>query len=136
MSKSYERKIKCIIRKKIQGLRRDIPLLTKLIPIDQIFDFDKSMLSNGRDKIIGTDDLESSLNPATEISNISKSANGATQFSSTTKVQEDSKNHQTYYNNYNELTEKHAKFIWAGSDSNQRPPPCQGGILTRLDHRP
>jgi hypothetical protein len=25
---------------------------------------------------------------------------------------------------------------WAGSDSNQRPPPCQGGILTRLDHRP
>jgi hypothetical protein len=26
--------------------------------------------------------------------------------------------------------------IWAGSDSNQRPPPCQGGILTRLDHRP
>ena len=26
--------------------------------------------------------------------------------------------------------------MWAGSDSNQRPPPCQGGILTRLDHRP
>jgi hypothetical protein len=25
---------------------------------------------------------------------------------------------------------------WAGSDSNQRPPPCQGGILTKLDHRP
>jgi hypothetical protein len=25
---------------------------------------------------------------------------------------------------------------WAGSDLNQRPPPCQGGILTKLDHRP
>jgi hypothetical protein len=25
---------------------------------------------------------------------------------------------------------------WAGSELNQRPPPCQGGILTRLDHRP
>ena len=28
------------------------------------------------------------------------------------------------------------KKKWAGSDSNQRSPPCQGGILTRLDHRP
>jgi hypothetical protein len=25
---------------------------------------------------------------------------------------------------------------WAGSELNQRSPPCQGGILTRLDHRP
>jgi hypothetical protein len=25
---------------------------------------------------------------------------------------------------------------WAGSDLNQRTPPCQGGILTKLDHRP
>ena len=28
------------------------------------------------------------------------------------------------------------KEKWAGSELNQRPPPCQGGILTRLDHRP
>ena len=34
----------------------------------------------------------------------------------------------------NSFALKNAK--WAGSDSNQRPPPCQGGILTRLDHRP
>jgi hypothetical protein len=27
-------------------------------------------------------------------------------------------------------------MTWAGSDSDQRPPPRQGGILTRLDHRP
>jgi hypothetical protein len=32
--------------------------------------------------------------------------------------------------------EMHKLSKWAGSDSNQRPPPCQGGILTRLDHRP
>jgi hypothetical protein len=25
---------------------------------------------------------------------------------------------------------------WAGRDLNSRPPPCQGGILTKLDHRP
>ncbi len=25
---------------------------------------------------------------------------------------------------------------WAGGDLNSGPPPCQGGILTRLDHRP
>jgi hypothetical protein len=25
---------------------------------------------------------------------------------------------------------------WAGRDLNPRSPPCQGGILTRLDHRP
>ena len=31
---------------------------------------------------------------------------------------------------------KASRLEWAGSDSNQRPPPCQGGILTRLDHRP
>ena len=32
--------------------------------------------------------------------------------------------------------ERERKEEWAESDSNQRPPPCQGGILTRLDHRP
>ena len=25
---------------------------------------------------------------------------------------------------------------WVGGDLNPRSPPCQGGILTRLDHRP
>jgi hypothetical protein len=28
------------------------------------------------------------------------------------------------------------KQEWAGRDLNPRPPPCQGGILTKLDHRP
>ena len=34
------------------------------------------------------------------------------------------------------INERENKEEWAESDSNQRPPPCQGGILTRLDHRP
>jgi hypothetical protein len=29
-----------------------------------------------------------------------------------------------------------AKVWWAGRDLNPRTPPCQGGILTKLDHRP
>jgi hypothetical protein len=33
-----------------------------------------------------------------------------------------------------EINGKTAK--WAGSDLNQRTPPCQGDILTKLDHRP
>jgi hypothetical protein len=37
---------------------------------------------------------------------------------------------------YHETKVNTTKAKWAGSDSNQRPPPCQGGILTRLDHRP
>jgi hypothetical protein len=28
------------------------------------------------------------------------------------------------------------KIEWADRDSNSRSPPCQGGIITRLDHRP
>ncbi len=38
--------------------------------------------------------------------------------------------------NLSKLTENSLISEWAESDSNQRPPPCQGGILTRLDHRP
>jgi hypothetical protein len=29
-----------------------------------------------------------------------------------------------------------AQKWWAGRDLNPRTPPCQGGILTKLDHRP
>jgi hypothetical protein len=32
--------------------------------------------------------------------------------------------------------DKRKEKKWAGGDSNSGPPPCQGGILTRLDHRP
>ena len=29
-----------------------------------------------------------------------------------------------------------SQIEWAGRDLNPRTPPCQGGILTKLDHRP
>jgi hypothetical protein len=32
--------------------------------------------------------------------------------------------------------EREKEGEWAGWDLNPRSPPCQGGILTRLDHRP
>ena len=35
-----------------------------------------------------------------------------------------------------EETEFRAYNGWAGRDLNPRFPPCQGGVLTRLDHRP
>jgi hypothetical protein len=37
------------------------------------------------------------------------------------------------------IRETHIKAlisVWAGRDLNPRTPPCQGGILTKLDHRP
>jgi hypothetical protein len=33
---SYERKIRCIIRKKIRTLQKELPLLSRLIPLHQI----------------------------------------------------------------------------------------------------
>ena len=33
-------------------------------------------------------------------------------------------------------TEIPSEIWWAGRDLNPRTPPCQGGILTKLDHRP
>jgi hypothetical protein len=37
---------------------------------------------------------------------------------------------------YEDDSKKKERKKWAGQDLNSRPPPCQGGILTRLDHRP
>ena len=34
------------------------------------------------------------------------------------------------------ISENNAQKEWAGRDLNPRTPPCQGGILTKLDHRP
>jgi hypothetical protein len=39
-------------------------------------------------------------------------------------------------NRDNERVLKERKEEWAERDLNSRSPPCQGGILTRLDHRP
>lgn len=57
--------------------------------------------------------------PATKISNVLKFEVCATEFSSTAKAQDYSKNNALSYNNYISLTEMKAnptKPIWAGSD--------------------
>lgn len=74
LSKSYERKLKCIIRKKADGLKKDIHLLTKLIPIEQIFDFED---------LFAVSKAKTDQKSATEISNSSLSGIDATEFSST-----------------------------------------------------
>ena len=38
--------------------------------------------------------------------------------------------------NHYRVENKKKEKEWAGQDLNSRSPPCQGGILTRLDHRP
>jgi hypothetical protein len=79
LSKSYERKLKWIIRKKAEGLRKDIRLLIKLIPIEQIFDFDNLAITKVKthQKIL----LQTKPH-ITEFSNADQYAYDATEFSS------------------------------------------------------
>lgn len=78
---------------------------------------------------------------ATEFSN--EECDGATKYNNSknpiniTKCSPNpSTNTPITHENLNKSSKNDLISIWAGSDSNQRPPPCQGGILTRLDHRP
>lgn len=50
VSGSYERKIKCLIRKKIENLKKELPLIAKIFPIDNLWnDVDASVdLKNDR----------------------------------------------------------------------------------------
>ncbi len=73
LSKSYERKLKCTIRKKAFGLRKHILLLTKLIPIEQILDVEV---------LFAVNKAKAGPQPATEISNLHQSLIRATDFSS------------------------------------------------------
>ena len=45
-------------------------------------------------------------------------------------------NCNTNYQTNSSSIENCAQIEWAGRDLNPRTPPCQGGILTKLDHRP
>ena len=82
VSKSYERKLKCVIRKKVEGLRKDLPLLSKLIPINQIFDFDNAKLSTSQDKVNEAHDIVNHSIQATKISNLIEPTIRATDISS------------------------------------------------------
>ena len=79
--------------------------------------------------------------PATEFSNVqcdgaTKNSNSRNAINITKSSPNPSTNKPISHENFNKSTKNDLISQWAGSDSNQRPPPCQGGILTRLDHRP
>jgi hypothetical protein len=81
LSKSYERKLKCTIRRKIEGLRKDILLLTKLIPIEQIFDFD-SLPSQQENRFLENVSNQNKKHGITKFRNINEDDSDATEFSS------------------------------------------------------
>jgi hypothetical protein len=186
VSQSYERKLKCLIRKKLEVLQREIPLLSKLLrnEVSSFADISKTTElgthcaknntwlneinqpvrlnnratefsnaeSNGIEIDIGKDIksqnsegfthlIMDNSTPATEFSN--GECDGATKYSNShdihnirSKPTNPSTNKPITRENLNKSSKNDLISIWAGSDSNQRPPPCQGGILTRLDHRP
>ena len=81
VSKSYERKLKCVIKRKIEVLKDELPLLSKILNIKEIL-LDATNTSESQI----TDDLDIlKLNQATEFSNHNDKDDGvATEFSNTT----------------------------------------------------
>ncbi len=189
VSQSYERKLKCLIGKKVEVLQKELPLLSRLLAGNSIMSSntcdqvrEPAPISNRNDQKhhdynIGKSDpsfkratkysnsqskrLESvsgeevnSLNlykssssvsdvstPATEFSNVeydaaTKNSNSKNPVNVTKYSPKPSTNTPMSHENLNKSIQNDLISEWAGSDSNQRPPPCQGGILTRLDHRP
>ncbi len=186
VSQSYERKLKCLIRKKLDALEKELPLLSKLLrnEVSSLADIstaiylaaqsakDKTSPNQPNQQLIHNNratkfsNLESngieidarevikSLNseefthmakdestPATEFSNVeygaaTKNDNSRNPINITKCSPNPSTIKPFSPENLNKSIQSDLISIWAGSDSNQRPPPCQGGILTRLDHRP
>ena len=189
VSQSYERKLKCLIRKKIDVLQKELLLLSKLLagqrvmsftPCDQVGEVVPLSNHNGQEHSNHNfETSDSSFKRATKYSNLDlkdieieadedvKSQNideidalikdnstAATEFSNVqfydaTKNSDSSNsiniarcfpnpltNTPISHENPDKSIQNDLISEWAGSDSNQRPPPCQGGILTRLDHRP
>ena len=76
LSDSYERKIRCIIRKKIRTLQKELPLLAQLIPLHQLVN-NKVNHTQSHHSLGATCNLD-----ATEFSNTSNNQIMATEFSS------------------------------------------------------
>ena len=78
VSKSYERKLKCLIKKKIDVLRKEIPLLSKLllnnsgISEDMVYRLKEAGRLTNFDKQTSTNELQQQLfnNQATKYSNM------------------------------------------------------------------
>ena len=81
VSKSYERKLKCVIKRKIEVLKDELPLLSKILNIEEIL---LDATNTSESQITGDIDILK-LNQATEFSNHNDKDDGvATEFSNTT----------------------------------------------------
>ncbi|MDF0680700.1 MAG: hypothetical protein P0116_07020 [Candidatus Nitrosocosmicus sp.] len=80
VSKSYERKLRCLIRKKVEVLQKELPLLSSIFAgnIKSVFseilnEKDGSRLASGQENIIKDFQYSINKNSATEFSNVSLS---------------------------------------------------------------
>ena len=177
VSKSYERKLKCLIKRKMDVLRKEIPLLSKLIldssgkyddimyrikEVGKLSSFDnhgsdnelnlritnnqatkysnsqfKSLECVDREgvKSLDLDKSSSSVDhdstPATEYSNVecdtaTKNSNSNNSINIARCSPNPLTNTPISHENLNKSIQNDLISEWAGSDSNQRPPPCQG----------
>ena len=63
VSKSYERKLKCLIRKKIEVLQKELPLLSKLSEKNRMNLIDNSMSSNTKPAHVKDDNEDQTFFP-------------------------------------------------------------------------
>ena len=134
VSRSCERKLKCMIRKKVEGQKKDIPLLSKLIPIEQLLDFDSLVAPSQTGSINESGGMVcSSRKPATEFSNSSMTNSlRATKFSKNQDFELDSsnltKNSKTLVDHSNQSNPAKAhileNFTNNGSNSYNTRPRC------------
>ena len=66
VSDSCERKLKCLIRKKAESLKAELPLLSKVFPITDLFGYDNK---DARMQNLGNPHVTNNTNHATKFSN-------------------------------------------------------------------
>jgi hypothetical protein len=136
VSKAIQRDIRYRIRRKLEILcAEELPLLMNKgwfgHDVNVLCQQGKFVFNADPRSVVGNDDGVAPNNDGYN--------NGGGRWSSSVKIQPKTwrkvnDNGQIPADVETKTTIKNTK--WAGSDLNQRPPPCQGGILTKLDHRP
>ncbi len=89
VSGSYERKLKCLIRKKVENLKNELPLLSKVFPIADLFGYDNK---DGTKENLQNPIVVNNANHATKFSNSEVQNNetaigSATEFRNTADLQ-------------------------------------------------
>jgi hypothetical protein len=122
VSKDYQNHLRHRIRRKLEIFwSKELPLLTKQAMIVNVKNNDHSMTTGCHDMTTSSHDSSLTLQRSSLVKIPPQTWQKMKEIDPALGRKDENKN-------------KNAK--WAGRDSNTRPPPCQGGILTRLDHRP